>query len=186
MSAPLSPKREAFCREYVIDLNATQAAIRAGYAAKSAAVTGCRLLRDANVRARINELMDVRNERTGITAEQVIEELASVGLTSNLADYIEQEPDGAIRVRDLSALPAEKQRALRSIRMRTTRRIQSDGGEVVTTTTEISLWDRLAALKLLGEHYRLFVDGPHEADEGRAREYEITMVIPLPTTGAEG
>lgn len=66
------PKREQFVREFLIDLNATQAAIRAGYSEKSAKVTASRLLSDANVQAALKAGMEARAERTEITADYVL------------------------------------------------------------------------------------------------------------------
>lgn len=74
----LAPKREAFCEEYLIDLNATQAAIRAGYSEKSAEVEGSRLLSNAKVKARVSELMAERSERVAITADYVLGSLKEV------------------------------------------------------------------------------------------------------------
>jgi phage terminase small subunit len=71
-------KREAiFVREYLIDLNGTQAAIRTGYAAHSAAVTGSRLLSNANVAAAIAAALEDRAERTQVNADWVLKRLAA-------------------------------------------------------------------------------------------------------------
>ena len=68
----LTPKQEAFVREYLIDLNATQAAIRAGYSAKNAETIGYQLLQKTLVRAAIDEQMLKRETKTEITAEWVL------------------------------------------------------------------------------------------------------------------
>lgn len=64
-----------FCREYLVDLNGAQAAIRAGYAPKAAKEIASRLLTKANVRAEIDRLMAERCLQTGVSAEWVIKEL---------------------------------------------------------------------------------------------------------------
>lgn len=71
----LQVKQKRFCEEYVIDLNATQAAIRAGYSSKTSVVQGSRLLSNANVQAEIQKLMNERSEKTGITAATVLERI---------------------------------------------------------------------------------------------------------------
>jgi phage terminase small subunit len=71
----LNPKRAAFVREYLIDLNATQAAIRAGYSPKTARAQGCRLLTDADLAAAVQEAQATRAERALVTAEDVIKGL---------------------------------------------------------------------------------------------------------------
>jgi phage terminase small subunit len=77
----LPAKRARFCEEYLVDLNATQAAIRAGYNAKSAYSQGQRLLKDVEVAARIEELEKKRSERVGLRADQVLQELAILGMS---------------------------------------------------------------------------------------------------------
>lgn len=74
----LTEKQKRFCEEYLIDLNATQAAIRAGY--KNSDV-GRRLVTKSHVSAYIAELMQQRSERTGITSDDVIRELQAVAMS---------------------------------------------------------------------------------------------------------
>ena len=71
----LTPKQARFVEEYLVDLNATQAAIRAGYSAKTAEVQGSRLLGNVKVAAAIREAQEARSERTGITQDEVIQGL---------------------------------------------------------------------------------------------------------------
>lgn len=72
MAGKLNEKQEAFCREYIIDLNATQAAIRAGYSAKTAQEQSSRLLSNAMVSDRVAELKAERAQRTQIDADWVL------------------------------------------------------------------------------------------------------------------
>ena len=74
----LTPKRAAFVREYLIDLNATQAAIRAGYTERSARVTGTRLLADAAIRAEVEAAQQERAKDTRISAQMVLEGLRGI------------------------------------------------------------------------------------------------------------
>ena len=71
----LSAKRERFCREYVVDCNGTQAALRAGYSSSCAKVTAARLLTDDNVKARVAELQKKTAEKIELTAEMALREL---------------------------------------------------------------------------------------------------------------
>ena len=71
----LTPKRAAFVREYLIDLNATQAAIRAGYSPKTARAQGHRLLTDADIAAAVQEAQQNRAQDTGLSAQMVIDGL---------------------------------------------------------------------------------------------------------------
>lgn len=68
----ITPKQEAFCREYLVDLNATQAAIRAGYSAKTADRIGAQLLGKTWVAERVQALKQERSKATQITAEYVL------------------------------------------------------------------------------------------------------------------
>lgn len=85
MSKPTKPKLTAkqrrFCNEYLIDLNATQAAIRAGYSKKTAEQGGAQLLRNIKVLTEINGRMKDRQARTEITQDRVLKELAKIGFS---------------------------------------------------------------------------------------------------------
>lgn len=76
--AKLTDKQELFAREYLTDLNATKAAIRAGYSEKSAAVQGCENLSKPNIAERIIELKSDRNEQVGINAAYVLNRLVEI------------------------------------------------------------------------------------------------------------
>ncbi len=73
----MTPKQEAFVREYLIDLNATQAALRAGYSAKTAHVTGHENLSKPEIATAIQSAMNERSERTEITADYVLQSIVS-------------------------------------------------------------------------------------------------------------
>lgn len=68
----MTPKQAAFVREYLVDLNGTQAAIRAGYSPRTANEQAARLLANASVAAAVQEAMDKRAERTELTADYVL------------------------------------------------------------------------------------------------------------------
>lgn len=74
----LTDKQEMFCREYLIDLNATQAAIRAGYSAKTANRTASENLSKPDIQNRIAELKVKRNEDVGIDADYVLRRLVEI------------------------------------------------------------------------------------------------------------
>lgn len=94
----LTPKQERFAREYVIDLNATQAAIRAGYAAGSADVTGSRLLGNARLQTFIATLRQRTADKLDITRERVMAEYAKLAF-ADMADFGEWDEHGASRLR---------------------------------------------------------------------------------------
>lgn len=84
----LTAKQEQFCREYLIDLNATQAAIRSGYSEKTAKQIGQENLTKPDLQEYIQSLMDERSKRTEITADMVLKEYAKIGF-SNITDYLQ-------------------------------------------------------------------------------------------------
>jgi phage terminase small subunit len=71
----LTPKQEQFCQEYIIDLNSTHAAIRAGYSEKTASVIGCENLIKPNIANRLSELKKDRSEKVGVNQEMVLNNL---------------------------------------------------------------------------------------------------------------
>ena len=68
----LKPKEERFCLEYIVDYNQTQAAIRAGYAEKSAAKIGCKLMKDPRILARVKELQKEQADRLCLSSDLVV------------------------------------------------------------------------------------------------------------------
>lgn len=85
--AKLTEKQKRFCEEYLIDLNATQSYLRAGYKAKSneiACSEGSKLLRNPKVVEYIQELRERQSKRTEITADKVLEELGTVAFNRNI------------------------------------------------------------------------------------------------------
>lgn len=75
---PLSPRQQRFVEEYIIDLNATQAARRAGYSQKNAKVSGSTQLSKPNIQKAIAKATAARSQRTAITADRVVRELARI------------------------------------------------------------------------------------------------------------
>lgn len=84
--ADLTPKQAAFVREYLVDLNATQAAIRAGYSPNGARVQGCRLLAEPNIAAEIKAAQDKRARKTEITAEKVLADIERISVSAEAVE----------------------------------------------------------------------------------------------------
>lgn len=147
-------KREVFAQEYLVDLNAKQSAIRAGYSEKTAHSQGQRLLKDVEVEARIQELKDERAERTNVTAEKVITELAKLGF-STMREVASWDADG-VRLKASDALTDEAAACVKDIH--STREIRRDknGDETEIVNTKIQLHDKRGSLKLLGDHLGVF------------------------------
>jgi phage terminase small subunit len=90
----LKGKREAFCHEYIVDLNGAQAAIRAGYSPNAAKEQGSRLLTFANVQERIAQLMAERINRTKVDADYVLRRHIEID-RMDIADIMDD--DGALK-----------------------------------------------------------------------------------------
>lgn len=84
----MTPKQEAFVREYLIDLNATQAATRAGYSAKTAGQQGERLLKNVEIAAAVAEAKQERAEKAEIDALWVLKEAKSTYEAARQADKL--------------------------------------------------------------------------------------------------
>lgn len=158
MARPLTPKQDLFCREYIADpkLNATQAAVRAGYSAKNADKIGSQLLGKARVAARISELMAERKERLGVTADAVVRELARLAFADigQVVDFA----GGTLRLRDPAAIPEDARRAIQSVKVRRYAEGGRDGDAREVELTEFKLADKKGPLELLGKHLGLFAD----------------------------
>lgn len=142
----LSDKEERFCQEYIIDLNATQAAKRAGYSEATARQIGSENLSKLDIQERIGQLKEARVKRTEITADKVLKELAKLGF-SNIADYVNDD----MTMKQLKTIKRRKSAAISSIKKSVT---TFDGGE--KETIEFKLYDKKGALELIGKHIGFF------------------------------
>lgn len=80
----ISEKQKRFCEEYLIDLNATQAAIRAGYSEKNASRIAIDLLNKIHVSEYLGHMREEQSKRTGITADKVLEEISRIAFTEDV------------------------------------------------------------------------------------------------------
>lgn len=143
----MTQKQKKFIEEYLIDLNATQAAIRAGYSPDSAKEIGCENLTKPNIRACIDKEMAERSKRTGVNADRVVMELAKLAFV-NAADVINTE-DATLREDAL----VEDTAAIQSVKVKV---IPTQNGEGIER--EIKMADKIKALELLGKHLGMFKD----------------------------
>lgn len=140
-------KHDRFVEEYLIDLNATQAAIRAGYSPKTAGVQGAKLLKNAKVAHAVAVAMAERSKRTGINQDRVIEELAKIAFSDVSRAF--NTRDGTIR----SDAPKEDLAAIQQIKIK-----QMDGDKGSSYECEVKLSEKTRALELLGKHLGMWKD----------------------------
>lgn len=164
MDKKMTEKQKRFCHEYLLDLNATQAAIRAGYSEKNADKIGHELLGKTRVNELIQKLMAERSERTEITQDRVLKELAAIAF-ADATDFVQvtEKPlynsDGEkmldnsgevimipdVEITETEKLKPEQKKAIASIK-------QGRNG------IEVKLNDKTKALELLGRHLGMWND----------------------------
>lgn len=144
--AKLTEKQQRFVDEYLIDLNATQAAIRAGYSAKTADVQGSRMLRNVKVQQAISEAMAERSKRTGVNQDRVVLELAKIAFVK-MTDIVDNQ--GRIK-------SSATEYDLACIEFMKYKESESDTGSSVEREVKIS--PKLKALELLGKHLGMWND----------------------------
>src|SRR4051812_5905289 len=142
---PLNDRQCRFVEQYLVDLNATQAAIRSGYSAATANQIGARLLANVKVAAAIAEAQAARSRRTEVTADRVVLELARVAFGDPRRGMSWGPGGGRLRP---SAELADEEAAL-----------VAEGSQTVTEaggTVRLKAVDKLGALRLLGQHLGMF------------------------------
>lgn len=149
----MTPKQARFVEEYLIDLNATQACIRAGYSAKTADKIGPELLGKTSVAEAIQKAKERRSERTGITQDMVLNELAKLGF-SNMQDYMKVGENGDPFL-DFSNLSRDQAAALTEV---TVEDYVDGRGEDARDVKRVKfkLADKRAALVDIGKHLGMF------------------------------
>lgn len=147
----LVPRQAAFVREYPIDFNATQAAIRAGYSPASASTTGHELLKNPKIQALIQEYQKKKAEEAGITVSRVLGEIERLAFGS-IRDFYDTNG----KLLPIHRLPPAVAARISSVE---TTVVKKDNGEEETVTeylVKIRQWDKLQALTLAGKHLNMW------------------------------
>jgi len=178
--AGLTPKQERFVSEYLVDLNATQAAIRAGYSERTANEQGARLLAKASVAAAIAEAKAARSERTKIDADWLLRRLADEA-EADVADLYDDS--GALKpVKDWPPIWRKGLVAGLDVEEVTV------DGSVVGIIRKLKLSDRTKRLELIGKHvdvqaFREQID--HKSSDGSMTPKPTTIRIIGPDDGSD-
>ena len=143
----LTKKQKRFVEEYLVDLNATQAAIRAGYSTQTAYSIGDENLKKPEIKNVIEKALAERSRRTGVNADRVILELAKIAFV-NPTDVINMD-EATVR----GEANREDTAAISSVKVK---RIPTEDGDIVER--EVRTYDKIKALELLGKHLGMFTD----------------------------
>jgi len=140
----LTPKQERFVQEYLVDLNATAAAKRAGYSEKTAYSIGLENLNKPEIQSAIQEAKQARSQRTEITQDMVIQELAKLGFFDIRKLF---DKDG--KPLDISKLDDDAAAALVGLDVQD---VSDSDGNYVGFIKKYKMADKIKALELLGKH----------------------------------
>jgi phage terminase small subunit len=165
--AELTPKQEQFVAEYLIDLNGTQAAIRAGYSQKTANEQAARLLANVSVSKLISERRKEHQANTGITAERVLKEVAGLAFfdVRRLVNA-----DGSPK--SITDLDDETARAIQGIELQTVK----DGENAFALVRKYKIADKNAALEKLMKHLGLFAKDNSQNNPAEAMAKLLDLV----------
>lgn len=162
MAKKLTKKQQLFVDEYLIDLNATQAAIRAGYSVDTASAIGCENLTKPNIQQAIAERMAERSRRTGVNQDRVVLELAKIAFVK-MTDIVDS--NGKIKDTatddDLSCIESVKYKC-------------SDTDTGYSVEREVKISPKLKALELLGKHLGMWND-----------KIDLNVTQPIVITGGD-
>lgn len=151
----LTAKQQRFVDEYLIDLNATQAAIRAGYSEKTAGSVGNENLKKPDIAAAISKAQEKASERTETTVDRVLKELSRIGFsdlrkafTANgeLLHPQEWDDDTAAAIASVEVVT------------RQTGEVAENGAKEVEHIHKVKFWDKNSALDKIAKHLGMFID----------------------------
>lgn len=140
----LTPKQERFVQEYLVDLNATAAAVRAGYSKKTANRIASENLSKPDIQAAIQEAIQKRQERTEITQDMVIQELAKLGFF-DIRKLFDEDGEPL----DISKLDEDTAAALVGLDVLD---VSDSNGNYAGFIKKYKMADKIKALELLGKH----------------------------------
>jgi phage terminase small subunit len=169
--AKLNPKQQRFVAEYLVDLNATQAAIRAGYSKRTARQQASDLLSKPDIAQALREAIDAQQTRLEVKADDVLRELIRIGLADLGQAYNEKG-----NLRPIHDIPEDTRRALAGVKV--FEEFEGTGADRVKVgeVREVKFWDKPRALELLGKHLGIFTEKiQHSGPDGKP--IPLAMVV---------
>ncbi|WP_063892481.1 terminase small subunit [Paenibacillus sp. Leaf72] len=143
----LTARQARFIDEYLVDLNAAAAARRAGYSMKTAGDQGSRLLANANIQETLQKRMKEREQRTEITQDRVLHELAKIGFSD--MRMFTTWGDNGVSLINSEMLSSDQAACIAEV----SQTITGSGGSV-----KFKLHDKVSALEKIGRHLGMFKD----------------------------
>ena len=162
----LSEKQKRFCEEYLIDLNGTQAATRAGYSAKTANEQAARLLAKVSVQAYVQSLQKKVSTKLEITRERILNELARIAF-SDVRVYFDEEGN----LKKFEDINDDQAAAVSSVETDELVGMNEQGEKArIGVTRKVKMWDKLKALESLAKY-----DGLFERDNSQKKPDQAPM-----------
>lgn len=149
----ISPRQQRFIEEYLVDLNGTQAAIRAGYAPAAAEVQASRLLRNVKIQVEVDRLKLARSQRVEVTSDTVLGELLKLATCDIGAAF---NADGSLK--PIHEIPEATRRAISAVEVDELFEGHGKEREQVGYTRKIKFWAKPECLIALGKHLKLFTE----------------------------
>lgn len=150
---PLTKKQEMFVKEYLVDLNATQAAIRAGYSPRTAEWQGPQLLGKKHVAAAVQAAKDKRINRTEISADYVLKKLNAIA-EMDILDIM----DDSMALKPVREWPKIWRQYLNGFELAEIIAGAGDEKKIIGVLKKIKWPDKMKNLELLGRHFGMFTD----------------------------
>lgn len=151
MTAELTAKQRLFCLEYLVDLNATQAAMRAGYSAETAGSIGHENLTKPEVRAFLDAALAKREKALEISSAKVLAELARVAL-ADVGEAFDDEGN----LLPIKQMPLDVRRAIAGMDVEELWEGRGEARERIGNLRKVKFWNKVQSLEALGKHLQLF------------------------------
>lgn len=147
----MNAKQARFVAEYLVDMNATQAALRAGYSPKSADQQGFALLKHPEVREALSKAQSRQLQQAGITAQKVLDELGKLSF-SNVKHLFDQVGN----LKPIHLLTDEEAACIASLEVIKKNAEAGDGK--IDTVHKVRVWDKTRSLEMLAKHFGLLIE----------------------------
>lgn len=164
VSDKLNERQKLFCEEYIVDLNATKAAIRAGYSKDTARSIGSENLSKPDIQDYISELQEALSEKVKVKQEHVLEELIKIGF----ADIKNYYQPGTLSLKALSELDNKLSAAISQIKV-----TEFEGEFGTKTTVEFKLHPKLDALEKIAKHLGFYLEDNKQKTDKPKQVFKI-------------